>query len=961
MHFWRFAGHDAGESLTSSHEPLWVALSFVVAVLGAFATLSVVSRLRRGEGPDASVTLWHWVGSFTLGAGIWAMHFTGMLAFRLPVAVTYDPWITALSIAPAVLAGYVVLQVQCRHDLSFVWREVAALAMAVGIGAMHYFGMEAMQTSAAMAYDPLRFALSIVVAFALSSIALAVRDADSRNVLDPRRFAASVLIGGAITGMHYTAMSAAEFYPPAGEMAAPLASLPQGALAAAVLLLVSVLCAATVLGALLDDRLTRSVDALQASRGMYSALVENLRDGFLVVDENQKVHSANGAFARLVARQKESMVGMELAEVLGGRDVQRELERHLERDPNALCELDLGTARDRRVPCEISVSVGEGAKEGRTVMLVRDITVRRAAEKERRQASEKLAAQAEELQQAKEDAEAATRAKSEFLASMSHEIRTPMNGVLGMAELLEDTELDDDQHECLRVIHSSANALLTIINDILDFSKIEAGKTELEEIPFDLHVAASEVADLLVTNAEEKGVELVVRCAPKAPKRVIGDPGRVRQVLMNLAGNAIKFTDRGHVMIEIEGAENDGRAEMEILVHDTGIGISDEAQKTLFDSFTQADSSTRRRYGGTGLGLAISRSLVHLMGGEMRVESALDRGSTFSFRLDLPVDSESGPVLEADETDFSGMRVLIVDDTEVNRDVFRELVQRWGGFVGEAAGGEEALQELRRAAREGTPYHIALLDFMMPGMDGMELGRLVSSDPELRKTKLVLATSAGRRGDGRQARDSGFSSYLVKPVRSGLLRDALELVWTQEGVRELITEHSVAEARANLEQSTRATPDNVAAWAPQSVPEGPRLLLVEDNEANRRVATAMLRRLGLEVELAFDGEEGAMKAQASRFDLILMDCMMPVLDGFGATDRIRAGGASSDTPIVAMTANAMVGDREKCLEAGMNDYLSKPITIKSLRQVLVRWLPHAELTPPKESSSDQIRARRTAS
>ncbi|MEM1250120.1 MAG: response regulator, partial [Acidobacteriota bacterium] len=923
MHFWRFGAPEGADStpLNTSYDLTLVALSLALAILAAYAAQSAALRARANVDRAEMARLWRAVGVASLGLGIWAMHFTGMLAFQLPVAVYYGPLMTAFSIVPAFGAGALLVR-SLTHSDTVLGRVLSALGIAVGIGGMHYLGMEAFHSSAAMSYEPLLFVLSIGVAFLLANVALFVSRASDSSSSPERRLMSATLIGCSISGMHYVAMAAARFYPLAGAELESSAG-PPVALASSILLAVGLVCIGTLIGSLVDERMERTARALSASRSTYAGLVASLRDGFLVVGEKDHVEAVNPAFAALVGRDEAELVGLSISEVLGGRNVFEELAHGWSLDPDATREVEIPRADDQKIPCELSKGrqLGDARRYG---LLVRDVTDRRNAERRQEVAKRELEQQAEALREARDEAQAATRAKSEFLASMSHEIRTPMNGVLGMAELLEDTELDDEQAECLRVIRSSAMALLTIINDILDFSKIEAGKVEFESIPFDLHVAASEVADLLVTQAEEKGIELVVRCAPKAPRRVVGDPGRVRQVMMNLVGNAIKFTETGHVMVEIEGSENGSTADVLVLVHDTGIGISDEAQKSLFDSFTQADASTRRKYGGTGLGLAISRSLVHQMGGEMAIESALGRGSTFSFDLSLPLDVDEGPRLDAKPSNFEGMRILIVDDTPVNRQVFCELVHRWGGTTGEAENGEVALAELKRAAREGAPYHLALLDFMMPGMDGMELARLIRADAELRETKMILATSAGRRGDGRMAREVGLASYLVKPVRSDLLRDAVEMVWTERGGGDLITEHSVAEARAALPSSDRAKKEAESTFPrPVAVPSGPQVLLAEDNEANRRVAQAMLKRLDLKPEMAFDGEKAVELARQKRYDLILMDCMMPIMDGFSATAEIRSGGPSEKSPIVALTANAMVGDRERCLEAGMDDYVTK--------------------------------------
>jgi two-component system, sensor histidine kinase and response regulator len=669
---------------------------------------------------------------------------------------------------------------------------------------------------------------------------------------------------------------------------------------------------------LANSELTRQAAELRESQALTASIIESAPDAIATMDHLGVVSEFNPAAEQLFGYSKRAVLSRRLEDLIvpppkypaQGESADRLF---------LWCELHSGPRRGEisclkadgsEFPAELTVS--QALREGLPplfVCFVRDITVRKLAE--------------ETLREAAETAQAASRAKSEFLANMSHEIRTPMNGIIGMTDLALDTELSPRQREYLGLVKSSADSLLTVINDILDFSKIEAGKLSLADAPFGLRGALDETLQALALRAHNKGLELACRIALDVPDLLIGDAGRLRQVLVNLVGNAIKFTERGEVVatVAVECSLPEAVI-LRVAVTDTGIGIPSDKLHTIFQPFEQADGSTTRRFGGTGLGLTISSKLVELMGGAIWAESEPGKGSTFWFTFQMGVQTHSGYCgTDPDLSRLEGLPVLIVDDNATNRLILTEVLSSWGMRPTAVDGGLAALAALRSASRRSEPFPITLVDGMMPEMDGFDLAEQIRREPEIAAVRLLLLTSAGQPDDTARCRDLAISACLTKPVRQSELYDALTkevILWNRSEV--IRRQEPAAEVSRAIE--------------PPAAPL--RVLLAEDHPVNQKVAVRMLEHLGHRVVVAPHGVAALAALEKESFDVVLMDLQMPEMDGFLALRAIREreeerGG---HLPVIALTAHAMQGDRERCISAGFDGYLAKPIRQADLQMAL---------------------------
>ena len=657
-----------------------------------------------------------------------------------------------------------------------------------------------------------------------------------------------------------------------------------------------------------EEKKIREIE-LFSQRRYFEALVANSPTAIVILDSEEKILSINPAFEHLFLYSSKEAIGQNIDALI------------------TTSETAFEAAHYTQMAMKESIhAIGKRRRSDQTLVDVEIFGVPVIVD-EKKVGAFAIYHNISELVKSRTQAEESNKAKSEFLANMSHEIRTPMNGVIGMLELLIDTELSSEQKDYAETSLKSAESLLSLLNDILDFSKIEAGKLELEKVDFNLRVAVEDVAYAFAQRVQDKGLELACLVNPNIKTGLRGDPVRLRQILVNLVGNAIKFTHQGEIVIMVDlVSETESHIKVKFSVQDTGIGIPQERQSAVFDRFTQADGSTTRRYGGSGLGLTISQQLVSAMNGTIGLDSIPGVGSTFWFMVEFekqPLGKKVTAPLRFDKpTELANLHVLVIDDNSTNRMILIKIVESIGCIVETAPGGAKGLEMLRSAYRLGNPFQVILLDMQMPLMDGEQTARAILNDPAGKSTSIIVLTSMGQGGEMTRMQTLGCAGYLLKPVKQTLLFDAFKAVVSTEpkldGGTKFITDTTISEAR-HL---------------------GLRLLLVEDNPINQKLALVLLQKAGFMVDSVDNGLKAYEKFQEEKYNIVLMDVQMPEMDGFELTQKIRQWELDQEvqrTPIIAMTAHALKGDKERCLEAGMDDYVSKPIDLKILTATLDRW------------------------
>ncbi|RXH54268.1 response regulator [Granulicella sibirica] len=927
-----------GSAMLGFYDPAFVALSVFIAVLSAYAALDLAGRVTLSRTRAARLA-WLGGGAVAMGIGIWSMHYIGMLAFRMQMPVLYDWPTVLLSLTAAIAASGIALYSVSRKTLSLATTFIGSLSMGGGVAAMHYIGMAAMRMPATRVYSMPLVGASIVLAVVIAFVALRLTFA-SRHVsllFTWRKGLSALLMGFAIPVMHYLGMAAARFVPAPLNQADLRHAINISDLGAVSIALVTVVLLCLVfLSAIVDRQFSHQEKELEGSEERYRMIIDSTFDAFLGISPAGILTDWNAQACATFGWTVEEAMGRAATEMIevgnsGNESLLSLLAAKADAPLQGRVEIIARHKSGIRFPAEMALSVIRMGENNLFAAFIHDVTERKAAERQ--------------MEEARQAAEAASRAKSEFLANMSHEIRTPLNGVIGMTDLALETELTREQREYLETVKLSADSLLSVINDILDFSKIEAGKVDLEDIRFDIRECLESTLKTLALRADEKNLELLCDINPDVPEAVFGDPGRLRQITTNLIGNALKFTSEGEVSLHLVTETTSGLGEqLHFTVSDTGIGIAPHKLETIFESFSQADTSTTRVYGGTGLGLTISRRLIDIMGGRIWIESELGKGSHFHFTVPLRKAEpfERSPEDTATSEILTGIRVLIIDDNKTNRRILEGLMRTWGLEPTSAADGPAALDLVAKACASGEHYRLILTDMHMPKMDGFTVVQEIIKSPEhsLANTTVMMLSSGGHRGDAARCQELGIAAYLLKPVRQVELRQAIVRALggnTARGHSAMITQKSMR--------------------AEQAVSKSLNILLAEDNPVNQKLAVRLLEKRGHTVTVVDNGREAFNSVVRGPFDLVLMDVQMPEMDGITATMKIRLHEQTTGghQPIVAMTALVMKGDRERCIAARMDGYLSKPIRPVELDEVLDGYM--ARKTSPTETEAASAEAK----